>query len=77
MHYSSSSSHIHLSTVVILLGVCISGFVSILYFNQSDPQGCQVSPDNSGCVLNRPVDIQRQQEIADRQSQDLLFRETL
>ncbi len=75
MNYSSSSSRIHYSTVAMLLGIFISGFVSIICFQQSDPHGCQVSPDNSGCVLNRPVDIKRQQEKADRQSQDLLFVE--
>lgn len=47
-----------LSIVVILLLVFGSvGSVSILANKQNDPHNCQLSPNNRGCSLNRPIDI--------------------
>ncbi len=73
MNYSSNLSRINLSSVALCLGIGISGFVSVLSVAQSDPQGCNVSPDNSGCILNRPVDIERRQQQSE--SQDFVFVE--
>lgn len=73
MNYSSNLSRINLSSVALCLGIGISGFVSVLSVAQADPQGCNVSPDNSGCILNRPIDIERRQQ--QNQSQDFLFVE--
>lgn len=73
MNRPFSSFHIHCISITIFLGICVSA----LSFNQSNPKGCQVSPDNSGYIMNRPVDIETQQGKADRQSQDLVFSETL
>lgn len=73
MSRSSSSFQIHCISITIFLGICVSA----LSFNQSDPKGCIVSPDNSGCILNRPVDIEKESEKAYNQSQDLVFLETL
>ena len=74
MNYFSNLSRISLSTVTLFLGIGMSGFVSVLSVSQADPEGCNVSPDNSGCILNRPVDIERQQQY--NQSQDILFFES-
>ncbi len=74
MNYFSNLSRISLSTVTLFLGIGMSGFVSVLSVSQSDPQGCNVSPDNSGCILNRPVDIERRQKQS--QSQDILLFES-
>ena len=36
-----------------------TSLVSILAALKPDPNGCSVSPDNAGCVLNRPVDLDK------------------
>ena len=74
MNYFSNLSRISLSTVTLFLGIGMSGFVSVLSVSQADPEGCNVSPDNSGCILNRPVDIERRQKQS--QSQDILLFES-
>ena len=50
-----------LSEIIIFLSFCgavslVSG-ISILAKAQNDPYNCQLSPDNQGCSLNRPIDI--------------------
>ncbi len=47
-----------------------AGFLSSL---TPDINGCNLSPDNAGCVLNRPIDIQRSAERASEET--LNFRE--
>lgn len=73
MNRPSSSFQIHCISITIFLGMCVSA----LSFNQFNSRHSQVSPDNSGYIMNRPVDIERHLEKADRQSEDLVFSETL
>ncbi|MBD2003694.1 MULTISPECIES: hypothetical protein [Cyanophyceae] len=48
----------------LLLGMG-AGFLSSL---TPDINGCNLSPDNAGCVLNRPIDIQRSAETASEET---------
>ncbi len=43
-----------------LIFLSLTGSVSILAALKSDPNGCNVSPDNAQCVLNRPIDLEKQ-----------------
>ena len=50
-----------LSEIVILLLVfglvsAVSG-ISIVANKQNDPHNCQISPNNQGCSLHRPIDM--------------------
>jgi hypothetical protein len=35
-------------------------FASVLAALKEDTKGCAFSPDNSGCLLNRPIDQKKQ-----------------
>ena len=48
----------------LLLGM-VAGLLSGL---APDPNGCNLSPDNAGCVLNRPIDIQRSAATASEET---------
>ena len=41
----------------VLGSVSLVGSVSILAKIQTDPHNCQLSPDNQGCSLNRPIEV--------------------
>ena len=43
--------------LLIFGSVSVVSSVSILANKQNDPHNCQLSPNNQGCSLNRPVDI--------------------
>lgn len=36
--------------------------VSVFAALKADANGCHFSPDNAGCVMTRPIDIERNQE---------------
>lgn len=37
--------------------------VSVFAALKADANGCHLSPDNAGCVMTRPIDMERNQEI--------------
>jgi hypothetical protein len=40
-------------------GSFAAGTLLQLAYHPEDANGCLVSPDNRGCVMNRPIDVQR------------------
>ena len=49
----------NLFMVGFIIFLSFTSLVSILAALKSDANGCSVSPDNAGCVLNRPVDLDK------------------
>jgi hypothetical protein len=41
--------------------------VSIFAALKADANGCHLSPDNAGCEMTRPIDIERNKEIVQYQ----------
>ncbi|MDJ0689618.1 MAG: hypothetical protein QNJ41_14020 [Xenococcaceae cyanobacterium MO_188.B32] len=47
-----------IATLLLIFGsVGVVSGASILANKQNDPHHCQLSPNNRGCTLNRPIDI--------------------
>ncbi|MBP0029451.1 hypothetical protein [Roseofilum sp. Guam] len=54
---------ISISAASLTLGLIMVSTTVELVKVDFDPNGCSISPDNAGCVLNRPIDQQRRAEL--------------
>ncbi len=55
------------ATLLLLLGAgSLASVVSAVSAADIDPQGCTISPDNLGCPLHRPQELEQRDESADR-----------
>ena len=50
----------YLFILLITIPAIVISFASIMASSIEDPNGCTVSPDNQGCKLNRPIDLERE-----------------
>jgi len=54
---------ISISAATLTLGLIMVSTTVELVKSSADPKGCSISPDNAGCLLNRPIDQQRRAEL--------------
>jgi hypothetical protein len=55
------------ATIAFTLASTVLGLftvVSVLAALEKDPHGCNHSPNNAGCEMNRPIDQQKRGEVA-------------
>ena len=50
----------YLLLLSIKIPAIMMGYATIMAASIDDRNGCSISPDNKGCTLNRPVDLERQ-----------------